>query len=98
MAEVHLEIPDRYVREVRDALNKIGVAPGDTDKTPVTAKEIFAEALAVYRWVVVQTSAGRAVVATEDYQTISAQVETARIPAIDPAGWQPKGETGAKGG
>lgn len=90
MAEVHVEIPDRYVREVRDALGRIRGDAGRTGEAAVTAQEIFAEALAVYRWVVAQTSEGRAVVATADYKRILTQVETAFIPAIDPHDWKPQ--------
>ncbi len=91
MAEVHLNIPDQYVRDVQETLNDIWMSSGRPEKygrRELTPNQIFGEALAVYQWVLDQTKANRAVVSTSDFISSDTQLKTRSIPAIDPAEWK----------
>jgi hypothetical protein len=91
MAEVHVRVPDEYIREVRIALKDIWSSTGQKDPKELTPNQIFGEALAVYRWVLEQTRQGSAVVSTADFATPQEQIRTSSIPAIDPKDWAPEG-------
>lgn len=91
MAEVHLRLDDDFVNAINQGLKTIrGRATKHRADKALTATEIAREALSVYRWVIEQTAADRAVVAADKDRQLISQFATPNLPALAPSGFSPK--------
>ena len=82
MPELRLQVDESTVESINDSLQSINSAA----KSPgLSANDIGREALAVYKWVLDQTKAGKAVVATDKSLSQLTQIATPNLPAKGPS-------------
>jgi hypothetical protein len=79
MTEVRFQVDPSVVGSINDDLNTINGTRRD-----LSANDIGREAVAVYKWVVEQTRAGRAVVAADKELSQLVQIATPNLPARNP--------------
>jgi len=79
MPELRLQVDPSILGSINAGLKNINGTQRD-----LSANDIGREALAVYKWVVEQTSAGRAVVAADKNLSQLVQIATPNLPAKDP--------------
>ena len=80
MPELRLQVDPSVLSNINDGLRKIN----GSSQRDLSANDIGREALAVYKWVVEQTNAGRAVVAADKDLSQLVQIATPNLPAKDP--------------
>jgi hypothetical protein len=79
MPELRLQVDPSILGSINAGLKSINGTQNE-----LSANDIGREALAVYKWVVEQTSAGRAVVATDKDLSQLVQIATPNLPAKNP--------------
>ena len=79
MTEVRFQVDPSVVGSINDDLYTINGTRRD-----LSANDIGREAVAVYKWVVEQTRAGRAVVAADKELSQLVQIATPNLPARNP--------------
>ncbi|AIF48138.1 hypothetical protein [Dyella japonica] len=79
MAELRLNVPSAVVEGINNNLKE--VLGAEASDKPLSVNDIGREALAVYKWFVEQTKAGKAVVAVDPDLTHFVQISTPHLPA-----------------
>ena len=79
MPELRFQVDSSVLGSINDGLNTINGTQRD-----LSANDIGREALAVYKWVVEQTRAGRSVVAADKDLSQLVQIATPNLPARNP--------------
>lgn len=82
MPELRLQVDASTLDSINKSLQDIN---GSTGRPNLTANDIGREALAVYKWVLDQTQAGKAVVATDKNLSQLVQIATPNLPARGPS-------------
>jgi hypothetical protein len=81
MAEIRLNVPESFAREVNASLRAIALREG-REPRELTLFELAREAMAVYKWVVSQAAAGRSVLSTDEALASFTLVSTPSLPAV----------------
>lgn len=81
MPEIRLDLDAATLKSINDNLKSINATP---DSPALSANDVGREALSVYKWVVEQTKAGKAVVATDKDLSKLVQIATPNLPARNP--------------
>lgn len=82
MPELRLQVDDSTLAAINESLKDINGA----SKSPgLSANDVGREALAVYKWVLEQTKAGKAVVSADKNLSQLTQIATPNLPAKSPS-------------